>query len=100
MIRPIAAAMVSLSLSSTALAGTSITAKLETPTDRTVKVVAAKTLWKCVDDTCTATIDRNPLRISTCKQVVKSLGKVAAFSTDTQTLSETKLEKCNAVAES
>lgn len=100
MIRPLISAAIALGLSMTAFAGTSITAKLETPTDRAVKVVAANTLWKCVENTCTATIDRNALKLSTCKQVVKSLGKVSAYSTDTKTLSETKLEKCNAVAKS
>ena len=100
MIRSIIAASFALSLSATAMACTSFTAKLESPTDKTVKIVAAKALWKCVDDTCTATLDRQAVRVSTCQQVVKSLGKVSAFSSDQKTLSPSKLEKCNAVAKS
>ena len=100
MIRSIIAATIALTLSVHAVAGKSITAKLEAPTDRTIKIVAAKALWKCVDDTCTATLDRPNVRISTCQQVVKSLGRVSAFSSDQKTLSPSKLEKCNAAVKS
>ena len=100
MIRSIITASIALSFSATAMAGTSFTAKLESPTDRTIKIVAAKALWKCVDDTCTATLQRKDVKLSTCKQVVRSIGTISAFENDRKALSPANLEKCNAVAKS
>lgn len=100
MIRSLVIAAAALSFSGSAFAGTSFTAKLEIPKDRLVKIVAAEALWECVDDTCTATLQRKGVKVSTCKQVAKSLGKVSAFSTDQKSLSDANLKKCNAVAKS
>lgn len=100
MIRTLVLAGFALSLAGAASAGTNITATLEAPKERLVKIVAAKALWKCEDSTCTATLDRSPVKLRTCKEVVKSIGKVSAFSSDERALSATSLKKCNAVAKS
>ena len=100
MIRSLAIASIALGLASTAHAGTNITATLEAPKERLVKIAAAKALWKCEDTTCTATLNRSPVKLSTCKEVVRSIGKVSAFASDERALSDANLKKCNAVAES
>ncbi|MEO0607278.1 MAG: hypothetical protein AAFY82_03545 [Pseudomonadota bacterium] len=100
MIRPFVIAAAALALSGPALAGTAFTAKLEVPKDRLVKIVAADALWKCVDDTCTATLERKAVKVSTCQQVAKNLGAVSAFESDQKALSDANLQKCNAVAKS
>lgn len=105
MIRTLAAATTALAFAGTAFAGTAFagtafTATLETPMDKAEKIVAAKALWSCSDDTCRATLDRKTVKVSTCKKVVKEVGKLAEFSNGNETLSETDLERCNAVAKS
>ena len=64
------------------------------------KIVAAKALWNCSEDTCRATLDRKTVRVSTCKKVVKEIGKLASFSNEDEALSDSDLERCNAVAKS
>lgn len=100
MIRTISATAAALAFAGTAFAGTAFTATLETPVSKTEKVVAAKALWNCSADTCIAELDRKTVRVSTCKKVVKEMGKLAAFSNDQESLSEADLERCNAVAKS
>jgi len=100
MIRTLTAASAALAFAGTAFAGTSFTATLETPVQKAEKVVAAKALWSCADDTCRATLDRKTVRVSTCKKVVKELGKLAEFSNGSDTLSDEDLARCNAVAKS
>lgn len=100
MIRSLTATAAALAFAGTAFAGTAFTAKLETPVQQAEKVVAAKALWTCSADTCTAELDRKTVRVSTCKKVVKEVGKVAAFSNSKEALSAEDLERCNAVAKS
>ena len=100
MIRSLAATVAALAFAGTAFAGTAFTAKLETPMDKAEKVVAAKALWTCSADTCKAELDRKTVRVSTCKKVVKEIGKVAEFSNDKESLSAEDLARCNAVAKS
>ena len=100
MTRILVIAAAALALPSAAWAGTDFTAKLEIPKDKLVKIVAAEALWECVDDTCTATLERKAVKVSTCKQVAKSLGKVSAFESGQKSLSDANLKKCNAVAKS
>ncbi len=100
MTRTLTAFILATAFIGSASAGTDFTVKLETPKDRVQKIVAAKALWNCLDDTCNATLDRKTVKISTCKQVVKEIGKVADFSNGTKSLSDRDLAKCNAVAKS
>jgi hypothetical protein len=100
MIRSLTATAAALAFAGTAFAGTAFTAKLETPVEKAEKVVAAKALWTCSADTCKAELDRKTVRVSTCKKVVKEVGKVAEFSNGKESLSAEDLERCNAVAKS
>lgn len=95
MIRTFSAAVAALAISGTAFAGTAFTATLETPMDKSEKVVAAKAIWSCSADTCKASLDRKSVRVSTCKKVVKEVGKVLAFSNGQDSLSEADLARCN-----
>ncbi|MEM6651343.1 MAG: hypothetical protein AAGA72_05650 [Pseudomonadota bacterium] len=100
MIRTLSSAALALAFAGTAFAGTAFTATLETPMPKSEKVVAAKALWSCEDTTCRATLDRRTVRVSTCKKVVKEIGKLAEFSNGEESLSAEDLERCNAVAKS
>lgn len=100
MIRTLTATAATLAFASTAFAGTAFTAKLESPMPKAEKIVAAKALWACAADTCVAELDRKTVRVSTCKKVVKEIGKLAEFSNEKETLSAEDLERCNAVAKS
>ena len=100
MIRTLTASLFALSLTGTALAGTAFTATLETPVQKSEKIVAAKALWSCSDSTCSATLNRKTVKVSTCKKVAKEVGKLAEFSNGSETLSSDDLARCNAVAKS
>ncbi|NQY15267.1 MAG: hypothetical protein HRT81_15615 [Henriciella sp.] len=100
MIRTFTAAATALAFAGTAFAGTAFTAKLESPMPKAEKIVAAKALWSCADDTCKAELDRKTVRVSTCKKVVKEVGKVSEFSNENEALSAEDLARCNAVAKS
>ena len=100
MIRTLTAAATALAFAGTAFAGTAFTAKLESPVDKAEKIVAATALWSCADDTCKAELDRKTVRVSTCKKVVKEVGKLAEFSNANEALSEEDLARCNAAAKS
>ena len=100
MIRTLSATAAALAFAGTAFAGTSFTATLETPMEKAEKIVAAKALWNCAENTCRATLDRKTVRVSTCKKVAKELGKLAEFSNADESLSDADLERCNAVAKS
>ena len=100
MIRTFTAAATALAFAGTAFAGTAFTAKLESPMPKAEKIVAAKALSSCADDTCKAELDRKTVRVSTCKKVVKEVGKVSEFSNENEALSAEDLARCNAVAKS
>lgn len=100
MIRTITTSIIAIGFAGTAFAGTTFNAKLETPMTKAEKVVAAKVLWNCSDDTCVAKLKRNTVNVRTCKKVVKEVGKVAEFSNDNGALNETELAECNTAAKS
>ena len=100
MIRTLIASAAMIGLSGTAFASTAFTATLETPVEKAEKVVAAKALWDCSGDICKATLNRKTVKVSTCKKVVKEVGKLASFSNGEDSLSEDDLARCNAVAKS
>ena len=100
MLRSLTATTAALAFAGTAFAGTAFTAKLETPIEKAEKVVAAKALWTCTADICKAELDRKTVRVSTCKKVVKEIGKLSEFSNDKESLSAEDLARCNAVAKS
>ena len=100
MIRTLTATAAAVAFAGTAFAGTAFTAKLETPMPKAEKIVAAKALWNCADDTCRAELDRKTVRVSTCKRVAREIGKLAEFSTEAESLSEADLARCNEAAKS
>ncbi|MCF6328869.1 MAG: hypothetical protein L3J02_03605 [Henriciella sp.] len=98
MIRTIIISIATLGFTASAFASTTFTATLETPLSKAEKVVAAKVLWSCDGATCTANLSRKSVNISTCKKVVKKIGKVVEFSNTNDALSEADLATCNSVA--
>ena len=100
MIRTLSAAATAIAFAGTAFANTAFTATLEAPMEKAEEIVAEKALWSCAGDTCTANLKRKTVRVSTCKKVVKEVGKLASFSNENATQSAEDLERCNAVAKS
>lgn len=100
MLRMLAATAIAASLSGTAFAGTTFTAKLSQPFQTKKEIVAAKALWDCTADTCIATLERQKVSVSTCKKVVERIGPLDAFSNDRKALSKSDLARCNAVMDS
>lgn len=91
------AALVSLSAGS-ALAGDSVTAKLQAPVAQNVKFIAGGAIFKCEGDTCIALAPTSSTFAgSTCKTIADKVGPVAAF-TGSKPLAENKLADCNATA--
>jgi len=98
MIRTVFVSIAALGFTASAFASTTFTATLETPLSKAEKVVAAKVLWSCAGETCTADLSRKSANISTCKKVVKKIGKVVEFASSNGALSEADLATCNSVA--
>ena len=100
MIRTLSMMIATLAFAGSAFAGTAFTVTLDAPKENVQKIVAAKALWSCQDSTCQATLDRKRVKVSTCKQVVQKVGKVSAFGNEVEALSDSDLERCNAIAKS
>ncbi|GAB5459692.1 MAG: hypothetical protein Hens3KO_27220 [Henriciella sp.] len=98
MTRALILSAMALCLSGPALAGTSFTAEREIPISQTQKYVAAKALWSCHNTVCKADLNHKKATVSTCKKLVRQIGKVQTFSTDTGALSEKQIKACNKVA--
>ena len=91
------AALVSLSAGS-ALAGDSVTAKLQAPVAEKVKFIAGGAMFNCLGDTCIAlTPTSSTFSGTTCRTIADKVGPVAAF-TGAKALAEDKLADCNAKA--
>jgi hypothetical protein len=71
--------------------------KLVTPvsTPNTAKI-ALNTGWNCTGDTCTAQIDRKSPAVRDCRQIVRELGPVSAFTVGERSLDEAGIVACNA----
>ncbi|WP_143435223.1 CC_3452 family protein [Henriciella aquimarina] len=78
-----------------ALAGTNFTAKLAQPQDSSERIIAAKALWDCNQDTCVAELNRRTVTVRTCKKVASEVGELAGFSNDKESLSAEDLAECN-----
>lgn len=100
MIRTLTVTAAALAFAGTAFANTQFTATLETPMEEQESIIAEKALWDCEGATCSAELKRKSVRVSTCKKVVKEVGRLTAFSNETDTLSAEDLERCNEVAKS
>lgn len=81
-----------------AAAGTAFTAKLAKPLEASERIVAAKALWNCSGDICSAELDRRTVTVRTCKKVASEVGVLAAFSNDKESLSAEDLARCNQAA--
>ncbi len=93
------AAIVSVSFAGSALAADTITAKLQAPIAAKTKLIAGGAVFLCEGDTCVASAPSSrTYATSTCKDLAKELGAVAAFGGARKQLDETKLGACNAAA--
>ncbi len=98
MTRALLSSVAALGFAGSAFAGTLFTVTLETPRDKAEMIVAAKVLWSCSGNTCTAELARKTVNIRTCKKVAKKIGRIAEFSNAKGALSETDLAACNTSA--
>ncbi|MDP3852685.1 hypothetical protein [Phenylobacterium sp.] len=93
------AALVSISFAAPAMAGDPITAKLQAPLAAKTKVIAGGAVFLCEGDTCVAAAPSSrTYATSTCKDLAKELGAVAAFGGERKQLDDAKLGACNVAA--
>jgi hypothetical protein len=95
-------ASLGLALTATAAFATVMSAssvKLVTPvTTPNTAIIALNTGWSCTGDTCTAMLDRKAPAVRDCRQIVRAVGPVAAFTVGTKSLDEAGIAACNAPA--
>lgn len=96
MIRFATAALVSTFVALPALASTTFTATLQTPTTEKQRLTAYDAVWICEGETCEAILNRKSATVRVCKKVVEEIGAVKTFGTEADPLTEEELEKCNA----
>lgn len=91
------AAVVAFSASA-ALAGETITAKLQSPVAEKTKFIAGGAMFNCEADVCVALAPTSQtFATGTCKTIAAKVGPVAAFGGRKQ-LEADRLGDCNAVA--
>lgn len=94
-----AAAVISLSFAGAAFADGKVSASLATPVAAKIKVVAAGALFVCEGSTCVASSAQGrTVTVSGCKELVKAVGAVTAFSNGKRAIEGEALANCNAVA--
>jgi hypothetical protein len=91
------AALVTLS-AAPALAGDSVTAKLQTPVAQKTKFIAGGAMFVCEGDACVASAPQSTTFASgTCKTIAAKVGPLTSFG-GFKSLDEAKLADCNSVA--
>jgi len=94
---PAVAVIAVTAFATAAAAAGPVTAKLEAPVDKQTKQVAGGAAFLCVADTCTAaTPASSTLTVMACRQLVRAVGPVSAYGSQTKQLSPEKLAECNA----
>ncbi|HEY2177789.1 MAG TPA: hypothetical protein VGH15_04345 [Caulobacteraceae bacterium] len=92
----IAAAFAALTLAGSAFADTRLTATLDSPQGAPSKFIAAHAVWNCEGATCVAQVAPDEsFGATSCKELAKRLGHVASYASDTKSLDNKALEKCN-----
>lgn len=94
-----AVAVLSLSFAGTAFADGKVSASLATPVAAKTKVVAAGALFVCEGSTCVASSAQGrTVTVSGCKELVRAVGAVTAFSNAKRAIEGDALASCNAAA--
>ena len=76
-----------------------VTVKLATPLAQPSRaVIALNTAWNCVGDTCTGTLDRKNPAVRDCRQMIRVVGPITAFSVGAKSLDAAAISACNARA--
>ena len=94
-----ACAVMSFACATSALADQRITATLETPQAAASKIIVAHAVWNCAESSCVAGFAPDDIGgVAGCREVVKKLGRLTAYSTEYRALDAAALAKCNAAA--
>jgi len=94
-----ACAVFSLSMAGAAFADSQISAKLEAPQPKPLKLIAASAVWNCEADGCSAALaPDDAVGVSGCKELAKQVGRLVSYTFDRKSLDEKGLAKCNTVA--
>lgn len=95
----LAIAAVSLFSASAAHAAGPITARLQTPVEGRVKQIAGGAAFVCEGDACTAASPgSSSLTVMACRELVRAVGPVTAYGSQSKQLDADKLGACNAWA--
>jgi hypothetical protein len=81
-----------------AFAFTPITATLASPATAATQPIAGGVTWSCSASACVANeAERVNMAVSTCKQLARHVGRIAAFSAGSRSLTADELTQCNSV---
>jgi len=84
-----------LGASAPAFASTPFTATLETPVAERVRLVADSSVWVCEGTSCSSVLQRTKPTAKACKAFAKEAGRVTAYGTAGQALTEAEIADCN-----
>jgi hypothetical protein len=94
-----ACALATLTMAGAAFADTRVNLTLETPKPAKTKLIAAHAVFVCENATCVAGVaPDDSITVSTCKEVVRKVGRVSAYGSEYKALSAEQLASCNAAA--
>ena len=86
-------------LSTSAMAGEPVTAKLQAPIEGVKKIAAGGAVFTCIGDTCAASTTTGETNtVTACRALVRKAGAAAAFGTASNPLAEDRLARCNEAA--
>ncbi|MEN9855542.1 MAG: hypothetical protein RLZZ157_668 [Pseudomonadota bacterium] len=98
--RPIAilaSLVLALTATSAFSAFNNVTVKLVTPLAQpNDSLIALSTVWNCAGDTCIGKLDRKGPSVRDCRQLMRAVGPVAAFTVGTKSLDDSGIAACNA----
>jgi hypothetical protein len=73
-------------------------AQLTTPVAERFQVVAEGAIWTCQGETCRAEVSQ-PATPFGCRTLVREVGAVLSYGSETRPMSEARLAACNAAAQ-
>ena len=95
----IASLTLALTASAAFAAYSNVTVKLVTPMSQpNSALIALNTAWNCAGDTCVGKLERKNPAVRDCRQLMRAVGPIAAFTVGTKSLDAAGVVACNAPA--
>ncbi|MFI4975303.1 MAG: CC_3452 family protein [Caulobacterales bacterium] len=81
-----------------AMAAGGVTATIESPVAKRIKLIAAESVWVCEKDSCVT--GRTPdaaFGPPACQELAKQVGRISDYKGEVRSLTAAELDKCNSV---